>query len=305
MNLTNKDVLLTVFATVCGLSLAFSSVALAQTSESKGLHLESFSISPKDQANSEFGSWKLKGLTVADLWEPLQKFENRHLGYQQDASMWVYSNMPYVVNPEGIAVHKIFWQRDRVSLEWLYPNKQSSESPWSAKQIPKPIKSELLKDPKISKYAEFNEATPYYLWHGAAISYVSGLIEPPNLKLVIRNQAETPAKVYGIRAKNVYSTGGDGGAGARPSEAVNKQQTIQLNHQNPVSDLIFNSAVVIKSTDAAMLQVQPIVVDATQGDGEGELTYNLYILYDNGDERVEQFVGTFVQSDALSQMPLW
>ncbi|MEE1673253.1 hypothetical protein SNR37_002667 [Agarivorans aestuarii] len=248
MNLTIKDFLLTVLATACGLSLTWGTAALAQTSESTGLRLESFSISPKDQANSEFGSWKLKGLTVADLWEPLQKFENRHLGYQQDASMWVYSNIPYVVNAEGIAVHKIFWQRDRANLEWLYPNNQSSESPWSAKQIPKSIRSEMLKDPKISKYAEFNEATPDYLWHGAAISYISGLIEPPKLKLVIRNQAESSAKVYGIRAKNLYSTGGD---------------------------------------------------------GEGELTYNLYILYDNGDERVEQFVGTFVQSDALRQMPLW
>ncbi len=305
MNLTNKGFLVAMFAAVFWLSLGCSSTVTPSTEAPSNLELNSVYISPDDQVSSEFGTWKLKGLTVADLWEPLREYNNRNLGYQEDASMWVYSNTPYIVNAKGLAVHKVLWQRDSANLEWLYPSNQNAESPWRASQIPESIKTKMLRDPKISKFAEFDDTTPDYLWHSAAISYISGLIEPPKLNMLFKNQGQDLVTVYGIRAKNLYSTGGEASDGGSQLNAANNQQTINLNHLNPVSELVFDSPVLIESSSTATLQVQPIVSDATQGDGEGELTYNLYVLYANGEETVEQFVGTFVQSDAISQMPLW
>lgn len=282
------------------------------------LKLDNVYISREDQPTFPYGMWELTEVGEDKLNQEKEYYT--YVANNLPPGMKKYEAHPHEKNGLGIMAYAVNWA---TKLELL----QQSSS-YYGQGLPLKVPQELVDtlknhdewplslppDTFANDGAKFEaypgEIQELVAWANrkklAVVSrYIGDKITSPALKVAIRNDGGKPATLYGLYCRNIYSTGGEAGAGGMSYtlQVMNEQKILNLNYKQDGS-LLFNEPIVVEPESPALLEVMLNMEEAAFGDGSGWLTYALFLRYNNGDALDDLYVGTFIQGDGV-ELPGW
>jgi hypothetical protein len=293
-----KDIGVPVFTTMLGVFLGFGVSRIPKNIGPAELRLERVFVSTEE--NSEFGVWKLTALEDAkELWG--MEWDE----YSRNSLVEIHSSPEFEKNDSGIDIYDLEWRAKvlpqvmNITDDLKKRIKESENFQDRALWIESDYRDYLELKSNGDTTFEWNPLQ----WNSLAVDYIATQIGLPKIRVIFRNTGEKSATIYGLKCKNVYSFGGEAGAGGGRLEPANMEQEIILNWDRN-SDLVFNNPLVVDPNDTVMLQFSPLVKWATRGDGPGNLVYKSYIMYHDGDGVREHYVGAFNQRDTIDDLSI-
>ncbi len=235
------------------------------------LTVERIYLAPEPAASSRYGSWRLIEQAPEGLEGP---------SHNKDRVSELRMSKAKIM--------RLIWQP---KPEYDLAASASLESDEYKVQLTEKMVAEAMNFAKKSGRAT-NESTARV----ELMEYINSLIKPPSLRIAVRNTGDKAATVNGLSFSNVFSFGGDAGDGGALLTPLNKEFSARLTYETN-SALQFTDPIKVASDDTVVLLLDPVVDDATQGDGPGSLCYDILIDFFDGTGPAKLLVQTLEQDD--------
>ena len=293
------------------------------------LELDNIYISDNDQPCKEFGYWAVDTAGLNRLNKEKQmyqyslKFDQQYVkessenGEDYSGSVVKYPEFPPKLNELGDYAYKLKWMPRYPLLlskgprySGMEPLLKLPDSLSSDIILPESSIDQQLIDSLSETNISFKSLDQELQWiiarynknvYRSLCRYIGHKAGVPTLKITLRNEGDKDATIYGFRYQNMYSTGGEAGAGGLPynMETMNEQKVLKIDYSGNGNNLTFNTPTIVPPGSPVMLEVALNMQNASHGDGPATLTYALFLEYGNGDEKQELYVGTFIQDDTI------
>lgn len=261
--------------------------------DSNGLILERVLIAKDNSPANEYGSWQLVPVNM-DMYRPFKIVSDFLLLKDSDIRVLDTDVFLNAFKKDDV-VMRIKWI-PKAECPWIITDE--GDEKYKRYEIPKSI-IELVKKSNLFKSGELynRPGDENGDWHLSVTKYVQSLVKPPTLHLVVRNTGNASVTLYGMSFHNFYFDGGAAGGGTI-LEPLNDDYKVELTFKHD-SKLNLSKPIALEPKSSAELKLQPTVKDAAQGDGPGDLGYQVLIDFHNGEKNVVCPIAYFEQSESV------
>lgn len=247
-----------------------------------------YTVDASDSIAKDFGSWQLNPLTDKQFLQayPYLKLYNNIPMYKDPGGPKYEVQNQVLPDDFGIFVYHSVWKLKKKKI--------------TQDDIPEEIRPILLNSKEYAN-AWYSNATENVRLVLSFPQYLGYHLSQPQIRFIIRNDGNKAATFYGLTSKNLFSFGGEAGAGGAELKPSNSDKRIDI-HYDHTNYLQFKNPIILDPGDSTLLAIVPNVIDAAQGDGPGEIIVNWSLDYNTGINNSNLNLGNFLFEDSVMSL---